>query len=243
MAADGRRFGVEIEMAHPLGCGGVRDLLQRRGYPHWAEQNIHPDGSGVELPSPILRGAKGFRELREIMALLVETGGSTTRSDGMHVHHDAPEFLGKEGVPNVVRLVKAWANNQYTNIDPFVGNVTRTDGATWCGKWAPQEVANLERQAHNVVFGSAPVRNVYGVKGRGALNIGALNKGTIEIRLHHGILDGEKAEAWVRFGQAFIRSVLKGNELLNVQPSPQELLKLIRPYPKAAKLLREVAAA
>src|SRR5690348_13321616 len=44
-----------------LGCEEAARLLSNNGFDEWTYE-IHPDGSGVEIPSPILRGVEGLHE-------------------------------------------------------------------------------------------------------------------------------------------------------------------------------------
>lgn len=234
-----RRFGIEIECGFNRGqdrqasineCRGLLTDAGRKGDidPYWG-QHMGTDGTLIEARSPILAGREGFKEVHRVMNLLRSNGGYVTQSDGMHVHHDAPEFVND--VDAVIRLVKSWVENRHI-IERFVARNRHTSAAT--PHWPETEVKRLEKftlplderiRALNVRKGGSAYygpneyvdRNGYRVQiedfkqvgwNRRDLNIAALQEhGSIEIRLHEGCLDPVRAEAWLKFGQAFLNSV------------------------------------
>jgi hypothetical protein len=231
-----RKFGVEIECGLPGGPNeAIRLLHKTPSVAHWASEGIHSDGSGVEIPSPILQGRKGLAELRTVMQLLVDNGGYVSTEDGLHVHHDAPEFLNDRSA--VERLVETWAVNQDV-IDNLVHSVRR--GTQGYGHWACEKTWNETTVAQ---FKRGPEPSYYGHTseyypgGRGALNITALNEhGTVEFRQHEGTLDFNVAAAWIRFGQAFMENALRRKSILTCT-TPEDLLRRIRASKGAALTL------
>jgi len=202
-----RRFGVEIEFASgDLGSGGVRrvlhDAFDKAGYRRWnLQQRIGWDGSELELRTPILRGKEGFDKLRLVMETLSRNGCYTTRDDGLHVHHDAPEFT--HNIDNCIRLVKSWRANRHLIYkfvsedrvyDPYDG-----EGAYWaCPAWTDSAIEQLESHREIPYYD------------RNDLNLLALREhGSIEIRLHEGTLHYPEAESWIKFGQRFIDRTLR----------------------------------
>lgn len=229
-----RRFGVEIECGHPDGHNAVSRLLSRtRGLPAAWSRNIGLDGSGVEVRSPILRGKEGFKQLEEVFHVIVENGGFVTTSDGLHVHHDAPDFMGRTNFVNVVRLVESWATNQEL-IDRFVDPIRRNRRGACPKDWNDRTVNILKEtiEASGGAISLQTFRNVTG--GRGALNVNALREhGTIEIRQHEGTLHFPTAKSWIIFGQYFLDSVVKRKKPMKYAEHPAVLLKRIR-VPKDA---------
>lgn len=201
-----RRFGVEIECGRDYSdessTGRARRLLQRAGLDHWAETNIHSDGSGCEIPSPILQGRKGFAELKQVMDLLVADGFFTGRPDGMHVHHEASEW--RNNTPLIAHTIELWEAN-LALVRRFVD--PRRATSAWCMSHNDGEIypdQPVYREAWEEFKLTKDPEKIRGTKYR-ALNTRALtHKGTIEIRLHEGTLNYNKAAAWVRFGQAFL---------------------------------------
>lgn len=242
-----RKFGVEIE------CGFSRDRSRRiadryadagaceelinkaigdgKIHEEWGD-NIGRDGTLMEIRSPILQGAAGFKELHAVMNLLRLNGGFVTAADGMHVHHDAPEFVNDPAA--VIRLVQSWRHNLPV-IHQLVAPRRRNSGA--CPRWTSQGVETLSKFKEGTV---TRVRGYYGTErdyadfkeydwDRRDLNIESLvEHGTIEIRLHQGTLHPIQAEAWIRFGQSLLNKVaLKARPVRKVE-TVDDLFKALR---------------
>jgi len=207
-----RKFGVEIECnmkKHPdydgdgyrlYGRGStsiVHNLLTKEAEAgrisrRWL-RDIHCDGSGAEATSPKLSGAKGFAELKRVMYVLKSNGGAVNAQDGLHVHHDAPEFIRNTELKGM--LADSWLNNEQT-IQKLVAARRHGDRAYHCPPLSAKSVEIIKK-------------GQYGGLARHSLNLRSLEKhGSIEFRLHEGTLDFDQAKAWIRFGQAFIESVL-----------------------------------
>lgn len=233
-----RAFGVELEFAsNGLGESGVVRELRRAfdgvGIRRWAFRNrMHFDGSELELATPVLRGKEGFEKLKLVMDTLLNIGCRTTTDDGMHVHHDAPEFINS--IDNCIRLVKSWKANQhliYQFIDPW-----RTEdsydgpGNFWaCPEWSNSDVRQLEQRKEIPHYS------------RNDLNLLSLSKhGSIELRIHEGTLNYHEAESWIKFGQGFIDRVLKHS--MRDSKDATKLLKKVRVSPTAEKVLIDKAA-
>lgn len=219
-----RRFGVEIECGFPGGTDAVRSLFHRElTYRSWY---LGHDGSGVELKTPVLEAERGFEVLREAMERLKENGGYVTTMDGMHVHHDAPEFV--HNAHKCLLLVESWHNN-IRSIHQMVSPYRRSSGA--CPHWRSSEIESLKDWANG---GSTFYAS------RNDLNLNALRRhGSVEIRLHEGTLDPDVAIAWIMFGQRFIDDVLKrARPLKNLMNDPQ-LMRRIKLSKKAREILAE----
>lgn len=204
-------FGVEIECAVPrsyftgisgsdmYGYGGlIRSILQygdfdfsvgRKDYTKWS---VHGDGgsydagyTGVEIITPILKGEAGLREVRRMMDALKAIGVKAGSSCGMHIH------ISTEGTTGQQRLNWYAAMLRY---ESFLHQIT-----------APRRHGNrldsanlkddVKRVLDNAYYGGSPLKDMpnggmFG-KSRRGLN-------TVEIRLHQGTVDGEKATQWVR---------------------------------------------
>ena len=222
-SAYSRRFGVEIECGLPGGSSQGIEL-----FPHWS---VGRDGSGVEIRTPILVGARGRKTLRQAMEKIKRNGGYVTHRDGMHVHHDAPEFRNNPAA--VRKLVDSWINNEeiiYSLVHPD----RRREGGP-APKWHSSALEALRAWEE----GRTPYLSV----GRYDLNVASLrNKGSIEIRLHEGTLDADVALAWIKFGQKFIHDVLKRVRPLTPSKSDKQLMSRIRLSPTARAMLAEKQA-
>lgn len=232
-----RRFGVELEFCGgDLGRAGVLDVLRRSfdsaGFRRWYfDDRLGYDGSEFELRTPVLRGQKGFDQLKLVMETLDSEGCYTTSDDGMHVHHDAPEFVNDMG--NCVRLVKSWQANKhliYQFVEHYrtVDDYGESNGYWACPHWSKGEIDKMEAS------GEIPTWE------RKDLNLTSLFRhGSIEIRLHEGTLHYPEAESWIKFGQKFIDRAVKYQ--IRDSKDTDKLLKKIRVAPGAQKMLIDKA--
>lgn len=239
MGMRNRRFGVEIECNFKRGQGYVDERRQRDDAirilnglidrqlinEEWTE-DVGYDGSGIEVRSPILSGARGFSELKSVMTAFTENGCAVTSGDGLHVHHDAPEYVHSQEL--AVRLVKSWVANEEF-IESFVAPGRRNSWA--CVRdWSPSAIEYLEGKSKNSWHTPLDYAGrVVSPNSRGALNLSSLREhGTLEFRLHQGTVDYTEAAAWIRFGQAFIDSVAKRKRPMRKVTGSAQLLKSIR---------------
>jgi hypothetical protein len=228
-----RAFGVELEFSsNGLEEHGVarvlRNAFDRAGYRRWNfMQRMHGDGSELELKTPILRGKEGLDKLKLVMNTLYNHDCYCTEEDGLHVHHDAPEFV--DNIDNCIRIVKSWRANRHL-IYKFVAPDRTHDyygdeGAHWaCPAWTDEDIEYLE------------TKKMFPSWERNDLNLHALSRhGTIELRLHEGTLDFTEAQAWILFGQNFIERTLKHS--MRDSKDVSKLLKKIKVNPDAEKSL------
>ena len=220
------------------GCLVAADLLSRNGFEHWLD-DIHPDGSGVEIPSPVLRGPQGLRELRNVMQLLRDNGFRAGGPDGLHVHHDAPEFTD-EGL--LAHTVELWEDN-FEHITRFVDPARR--GTSWASPRRERGYAERYEEFkkskkiadlpswRTCALNIMPIQNSY----RG-------HDPNIEIRLHEGTLDFRKAAAWIHFGQAFLWAAMRSYQKREVRVCSDALdvLRMANVRGNSRRVLMEVAA-
>lgn len=197
-----RTFGVEIECGHDNRSEAIniaRDLLRKAGLHDWLD-GIHWDGSGCEIPSPVLEGAYGFEVLEFVMNMLVENGFWTSASDGLHVHYGADDFAADPSL--VAHAVELWEEN-----DPLIRQFIERDrrSSSWAksrrvyhgeDKWAAFKRTKDVRcvtEGRYYAFNTTRITNPR--PGRAS---------TIELRLHEGTLDFHKAAAWIKFGMKFL---------------------------------------
>jgi hypothetical protein len=235
-----RKFGVEIEFtSNGLRDVGIAEELVSAGFGHWAGrrieqwdgyarrnyvyyENIGHDGSELEIRSPILQGEKGFKELRGVVGLLNGLGCYTTGSDGLHVHHDAPEFVDNKEL--VTKLLKSWADNQ-SNIEKFIepSRVLRSHSYSPCPRINDNQVERFEHSNGNL---NTDIRDILP---RGNLNCRSLfEHGTVEFRYFEGTLNIEHIESWIRFGQSFLNSVVARKRPIKKADNPVILMNRLR---------------
>jgi len=230
-----RKFGIEFEFQMPIAPAAdeygyankyiaVQNLLGANGFEDWS---VGHDGSEFEVRTPILQGSHGFKQVKNFLGLILDHGANVTSSDGLHVHHDAPEFLGNRSL--VMRLVENWFENQ--NEIMKLAHSRRRNGSP-CPAWREYDVTELRRILQSTDSAEEPYY------GRKNLNISSLRRhGTIEIRLHEGTLDYEEVFSWVRFGQAFIGRAVNDTPKMSRADSPSDLLKRVRISRNASRFI------
>jgi hypothetical protein len=246
MSAHDRPFGVEIE----FGMTGDYDdaiawnieLLYDSGeFDGWEWDE---DGTEFEFRSPILSGLDGFKEVARMMDAIRGEGGYVTQADGLHVHHDAPEFVNN---PNLcVELVESWMNN-IRSIHEMVAPRRRQNGM--CPEWTYEEIERLANWASGVErdeqeWYDPTDPDYYWEVSRNDLNLASLSKhGSIEIRLHEGTLDSDVAAAWIKFGQRFLDRVVSQSRAIPDVGSDSALMSRIRLSPAAQRVIEAKKAA
>lgn len=212
-----RRFGVEIEVLG-LADSTIARIVSDLGYACRVERYNHQtrnhwkvttDSSveGFELVSPILKGADGKQAVREIMAALRAAGGRVDRSCGFHVHHEVVDLTGAE----LSTVVQMFAAKQAT-MDAMVAPSRRGTGYP-CGRLPMSEVSWYVR-AFQATSDRRVLPREHSIGGRDEWRYRALNVhsfpsyGTFEFRQHQGTLNGDKAVAWIDFGQALIAAAV-----------------------------------
>jgi hypothetical protein len=204
-----------------------------RGYREW---KVERDGSvsngdwGGEVVTPILQGDDGFDAIRKVMAGLRQAGAEVDQSCGMHVH------LSVEHMTNGQRaeLVQQWYQHHDT-FDRFVAK-SRTvrgngRGYEYCRREDDQVVdQQVDRMKRHGNFG-------YTDKYR-SLNLTPFAKyGTLEVRMHQGTLNSQKARNWIKLLIGFFDTVEK-EELSQLSPG----LALLGSLADGGKISQETAA-
>ncbi len=223
-----RLFGVELEFGNGnFSPGSLSEHLRRNGFNRFSG-NIGRDGSGIELRTPVLNGTKDLKELKSLVYYLNEIGCYTTQNDGLHVHHDAPEFYNNK--PMLVKLLKSWFENQ-SEIEKLI--VPRRRKSGHCPDIQAAHISSFESRNWGTMKD-----NINYTLPRGNLNLKALNRHrTIELRYHEGTLDWDHIESWVRFGQSFLNGVVKRKRPLAKTDSPVILMNRLKTSKRAKEIL------
>lgn len=218
-----RKFGVEIEHGNADKNYVTVGEAVRKKFPKWT--NTGSDGSGIEVRSPILQGQGGFDELGEVMEYLKELGGFVTTSDGMHVHHDASDFVPKRYPPHVLyandssgsRLVYDPVDLLYRRVPVPPTPVSKGVAAASERVLRVLESYHTNQRVINQLCD--PYRRKWAdiqkaqlnewkrrkIVATGRRNIHyTLEHGTFEFRQFEGCLEPVKALAWIEFGQHFL---------------------------------------
>ena len=249
-----RTFGVELEFnissdrrpggnygGYDEGHAAAEEAIRAAGLDHWTKENywMGSDGSGIEIRTPILSGQKGMNELKTAMDALKAAGGQCNTHDGMHVHHGAPEFVDNKEL--MILAGESWINCRKFIVD-FVD--PRRDAGYPCpNTWSASKIEKMKKaEAKGRMNGNTLWYNCAS-GGRADFNMSALYEhGNIEFRLHEGTLDSDVAEAWIRFGQRFITTILKRGTPLQASDAPELLRKIRCSKTATAKLLERVNA-
>ena len=236
ISTDGSVFcgGADYETC---GEGGHRCDCDYCGYDYYddAPCDLHV---GAEIKTPILEGMPGFRELKKGFKTLKDSGATVNMTCGMHVHHGGRDLT----VSQIIHLLKTWDANRDT-IEQLV-NDDRIDGeySYSLERYGMDQLdALMEGTGQYQGFNDEQKLNyLRSWFGHGCeLNVGALARhGTIEFRLHHGTMDYDEAEAWVRFGQGLMDDVA-GRQRVKDELDSGDLLK----YTCSTKKSQEILAA
>jgi hypothetical protein len=163
-------------------------------------------GQGLELVSPPLQGADGFRTLERVCELLGQHGARTGASCGMHVHLDAtPE--GGTRVAHIRRMMAGWVAQQ---------GILRSQvtGSRVGSQWAADVPASDIPPEH--ITGRAALREfVAGRQRYRNLSLYQLNvHGTLECRWYQGTVRYRDISRWVQLLQAMFDAAAADNGVL-----------------------------
>jgi hypothetical protein len=202
----GIRFGVEIETHMPVGsCDrgphgrGLQVAWLPPGWLADADPSIVPPNGtrfGVEFVSPILDGADGVRQVRDVVAAIKARGGQVNASCGLHVHVD----FDKRNTAAVAKLIKLVANHEQ-GLFAVTGTRSRERGTgsrfgtNWC-----KSVKQYGRATQAI---RAARRDRYHV-----LNL-ATTKPTVEFRVFGASLNATKILAWVRLCVGLVEKAIE----------------------------------
>jgi hypothetical protein len=205
MNASEMTFGIEIETCLPPGlvaCGGYHAGYQIAGLPQgWNAQrdcSIRGEAglAGVEVVSPVLKGADGLRQVVTVAKWLNEHGAKVNSSTGFHVHvgwtgDDAALDRLVHIVANYEKALLAATGTHSRDHNHFCQSV-RTDAAY---------VQRLQNGNKNCRVG-----NRYHVLN--LTNLGTA-KNTVEFRVFAGTTNAVKIVAYIRLCLAMVEKALR----------------------------------
>ncbi len=210
-------FGVEFEgfvrnrsaLNSALQASGIPSVIT--GYDHSMSHQwkIATDSSirgrtmdAMELVSPKLFGAEGFRHIEKVLTLWEETGADINNRCGTHVHIDAWNWESAD----MQRLAKVWASIEIPLIWYLVSPSRRSNA--FC---KPVNAYYLQRLMSN---GDRVGDRYY------SLNLEAFHRyKTIEFRIHNGTYMAKKVIPWIIFLLKLTDAVKRGLSHEDI-PSP-----------------------
>ncbi len=204
MNASQMTYGVEFEVMLPasvqIAVGGYHRGLQVRGLPlGWNAQN---DGSiqalpgyrGVEIVSPILKGADGVRQIIAVCEWLKVVGAKVNRSTGFHVH------VGFAGTAKQLAVLTGLVSYHETALYASTGTKSREQGTY------SRPIKNSAEHKTVAQMGSAMTARYHSLN---LTNLQYGNKPTVEFRLFAGTCNAMKAIGYVRMCLALVEKSLE----------------------------------
>lgn len=204
-------FGVEIECLAPrhgsrdsIAAGlRTRDIeVENQMYNHRAQSQwkivsdgsvSHPQRTGAEVVSPVLRGQAGLDEVARVCRALEAIGCVVNRTCGLHIHVGIRGTPMADDVDFFKRLVKLYAKFEPV-IDTFVAPSRRGNANSYCRKVELNACIERAGDMHTLF-------RAYNNGSRYAkLNLQSYwRHGTVEFRQHQGTTDARKVTNWVIF--------------------------------------------
>lgn len=199
-------FGIELEVSD-LGIQEAQRLIFRAGL-NWQVKSDGTHHVSAEAVSPILT-ADSLNEVKKATRVLQAGGATVNRQTGYHVHVGADEY----GLSGIAGLVFNWYRAHNT-IGTLVAKSRLNN--KFCTGTIPNE--SLDLWVQNIVQGNInnrPVAHLNPYASRYfSLNLESYRRHqTLEVRLHHGTLNGSKVKAWAEFVSAMARFSTAGHRL------------------------------
>jgi hypothetical protein len=214
------KFGIELEcygvsretIVNGLRAAGLNACIASytgRSYDQW---QVKTDGSiigqdGFELVSPVLEGELGIAHVRIACQVLKNAGAEVNTSCGFHVHHDASDFgirhfrnLFKRFVKHEAAMDSIMTANRRGNNNRYIGSMgaasDMADITVQARLWARIERCRSVNQLSNEWNNNRYLK----------LNLQSFFRtGTVEFRHHHGTVNGEVVERWIRFTAGMVQ--------------------------------------
>lgn len=272
---ENRGFGVEIEYIRPNNvskqdiCDALTVGCEVEGYnhitrPHWkivtdcsVTANDNQYGRGLvgdnEIVSPILYGADGFAQLKNVLDVLNELGCEVNYTCGIHVHHDVTnkmvegKYQSEKFLANLIKFVAKYEHLIYKLVSPSrldsrcYSTPVRQEffgyGSTVSKSDVAKMVAKVKSDCNRKYGSSNDTRIDRGqtypyTQDRRACGLNFRNvwtRGSVEFRYHNGSLNFEKIVSWIVFTQAIINTVEDTNAVqMNYVPNNVDGLFYLR---------------
>jgi len=184
-----KTYGIELEVSN-LSISEAQHRLNASGLT-WAAKSDGTYLVSAEAVSPILTDER-LNETKQAARALLAGGATVNKQTGYHVHIGADHY----GTDGIAALVHNW-NFAHATIgalvapsrlnNKFCPSVPLNRLDLWVEYVRNGRIANFEALT--------PYAHRYA-----SLNLDSYERhGTVEIRLHHGTLNGSKIKAWAQF--------------------------------------------
>lgn len=207
-----RTFGIEIEFFY--GGRSRSEAVERtlssirrkgievvfEGYTHRTTRHwkLVTDSSvnyeGLEIVSPVLKGAEGMRELELVLEALNDMDAKVDRSCGIHVHHDVSDY----DVKAFKSLYGIYSRYEGT-IDSMMSPSRRGNNNSFC---RGMNFVGLDQ-----LRGAKTIEDVLGLYRNRYVKLNCASyrrQGTIEFRQHQGSTNYEKIASWLLITQMMV---------------------------------------
>ena len=213
------KFGIELECYNVtretvvlalsgVGLNACIASYSGRAYDQWqVKTDCSIQGTdGFEVVSPVLHGEAGIADMRKAVQTLKAIGAKVNQSCGFHVHHDVTDFriknfrnLYKRFVKHEAAMDSLMPRERRANANRYIGSMAGCNDASDLGVqailWKQIEGCRSINQLSNV-FSTRYLK----------LNCQAFFRtGTIEFRHHHGTVNADVVERWVRFTAGMVQ--------------------------------------
>lgn len=146
------------------------------------------NGGGLEVVSPVLRGADGFDQVRKVCAALATVGARVDRTCGLHVHVGVRDFVSLDFMK---RLAVDYAHFESV-IDMVMPASRRGSSNTYCRPMAPFIAQINAARSMDALQATLTTRYT-------KLNLTSFwRHGTVEFRQHSGTVEAEKMINWTK---------------------------------------------
>lgn len=209
MDANEMTFGIEIETCLPCGLvrvGGYHCGAAIPGLPTgWNAQrdcSIRPDTAdmmGVEVVSPVLKGADGLRQILAVCAWLKNSGAKVNESTGFHVH------IGWAGDAEALKRLVHIVSNYERALFASTGTDKR-ERSRFCQGVRENHCYQRSFAAKNGC-GQRGVASRYHVLN--ITNVGLGRTSTVEFRVFSGTTNVVKILSYVRLCLALVEKALR----------------------------------
>lgn len=176
-----------------------------RDFSYWYigdDSSITGPGVHIEASSPILRGAKGLSQVRQVCRILQDLGCKTNSSCGLHVHVSRQRLSPKVGYTMIRRY-----GSYEDEIDSWMTKGRRGSRCSSCSSHKKDvasllEIYNDPEERRYMFEGHEEIGDcITGEK----ISV-ASDYATWEFRHHHGTLDPTEVSNWIRFCLNFVET-------------------------------------
>lgn len=203
-------FGAEIET---MGEEGLTNKQKLKGWSSDYDGSL--SNNGVEFRTPILKGYKGFLEIKRMCRILKNSEYYINSECGLHIHLGITE-TERNDIKFINKIITA-----YKKIEPIIFSMLpksrennnyckRIDGAFLTKSMAHRKINGLKEDYYKVKMFKNYEQSHHFDKRYYGLNIHSIwFRGTLELRYHSGTINPTKIINWIKINQAILNFLRK----------------------------------